>query len=140
MESNHLDNWLAAYGLAWERSDAQAFAALFTPDVHYHWTPFEEARVGRDAVAQAFEAAVVRQRDIRFAASVLSRGDPGGIAHWQCSFRRAGADYTVRLDGMLMVEFADSGLCRIFREWWHSDEGVLAIPGSVERKASTSAD
>ena len=123
MESNHFDNWLAAYGLAWERRDAQAFAALFTPDVHYHWTPFEEPRVGRDAVAEAFEAAVVRQRDIRFTASALSRSDPGGIAHWRCSFKRAGTDYTVRLDGMLVVEFADSGLCRIFREWWHSDEG-----------------
>jgi ketosteroid isomerase-like protein len=123
MESNHLDNWLAAYGLAWERRDAQAFAALFTPDVHYHWTPFEEPKVGRDAVAEAFGAAVVRQRDIRFTASALSRGDPVGIAHWQCSFERTDADYTVRLDGMLTVEFADSGLCRIFREWWHSDEG-----------------
>jgi ketosteroid isomerase-like protein len=119
MESNHFDSWLAAYGRAWERRDAQAFAALFTPDVRYHWTPFEETRVGRDAVAEAFEAAVVRQRDIRFTASALSRC----IAHWQCSFKRAGRDYTVRLDGMFVVEFADSGLCRIFREWWHSDEG-----------------
>jgi hypothetical protein len=55
MESNHFDSWLAAYGRAWERRDAQAFAALFTPDVRYHWTPFEEPRVGRDAVAEAFE-------------------------------------------------------------------------------------
>jgi hypothetical protein len=123
MESNHFDNWLAAYGLAWERRDGQAFAALFTPDVHYHWTPFEEPKVGRDAVAEAFAAAVVRQGDIRFTALALSRGDPGGIAHWQCSFTRADEDYTVRLDGMLVVEFDHSGLCRIFREWWHSDEG-----------------
>jgi hypothetical protein len=122
MGPTHLDNWLAAYGRAWQRRDAQAFAALFTPSVHYYWTPFEEPKVGRNAVAEAFEAAVVRQGDIRFTASALTRGDARGVAHWQCSFKRVGEDYTVRLDGMLVVEFADSGLCSLFREWWHSDE------------------
>lgn len=123
METTDLDRWLAAYGRAWEQKDAHAFSALFTPDVHYHWTPFEQPGVGREALAEAFEAAVARQSEIRFTASALTGGESSLVACWRCSFRRVGAEYTVRLDGIFLMDFADDGLCRVFREWWHSDEG-----------------
>ncbi len=58
--------WLASLGQAWEARDAEAFAALFTEDVRYYWTPFEAPKEGREGVAAAFRAAVARQSDIRF--------------------------------------------------------------------------
>lgn len=122
MEPTRLEGWLAAYGHAWEKKDTQAFVALFTPDAYYHWTPFEEPRKGREAIAEAFEAAVARQADIRFEAMALTGNDAIAIAHWQCSFERIGRNHTVRLDGIFLMDFADDGLCRVFREWWHSDE------------------
>ena len=31
----------------------------------------------------------------------------------------------VRLDGILIVEPTADGACKVFREWWHSDEKVI---------------
>ena len=122
MTDADLSAWLGRYGRAWEARDADRFAALFSPDVRYHWTPFDEPQAGRGAVADAFRNAVQRQEDILFDATILSFQERTGIARWRCSFRRPGATSRVRLDGIFLMEFDDAGLCATFREWWHSDE------------------
>jgi len=122
MRVTDLSGWLAAYGRAWEQKDTDAFVSLFTPDVRYHWTPFEEPRTGRGAVAEAFDTAVARQSDIRFDASILNQAGRTGIVHWRCSLTRTGGEYRVRFDGIFVVELTDEGLCQVFREWWHTDE------------------
>ena len=58
MNRTELETWLEAYGRAWERNDTRAFTSLFPADVHYHWTPFDEPRIGRNALAEGFDAAV----------------------------------------------------------------------------------
>lgn len=124
MDRRQLEEWLAAYGEAWERKDTGAFVGLFSPDARYHWTPFEAAKRGREALAEAFDAAVARQRGISFGSEVLSVAEGVGIAHWRCSFDRVETGDRVRLDGIFRMEFDEDGLCRSFREWWHSDEKV----------------
>ncbi|WP_456426307.1 nuclear transport factor 2 family protein [Rhodocaloribacter sp.] len=114
--------WLVAYGGAWEARDAEAFAALFTEDVRYHWMPFEAPKEGREGVAAAFRAAVARQSDIRFGFEIWRVTPEHAVAHWWCRFTRLSAGHPVRLDGVLTMEAAPDGRCRIFREWWHSDE------------------
>ena len=95
MDHQTFDRWLAAYGAAWEAKDAEAFAHLFTDDVRYFWTPFEEPKTGRDGVAEAFSSAVANQRDIHFNYEILAVGEERGVARWRCVFtRRATGRYT----------------------------------------------
>jgi ketosteroid isomerase-like protein len=123
MEEGRLEKWLRAYGDAWERKDAEAFTCLFSPNVLYYWTPFEEPKQGRDGLAEAVLAAVSRQRDIHFTSEILATGSEAwGIAHWHCTFDRIGTGVRVSLDGIFLMEFDEGGLCTVFREWWHSDE------------------
>lgn len=124
MNRERLDAWLREYGRAWERKDTKAFTSLFSDDVVYHWTPFEEPKSGRSGVALAFDGAVARQSDIRFEATILGVEGDRGIVHWRCAFDRVGGNRRVHLDGIFLTEFDDAGLCRVFREWWHSDEPV----------------
>ena len=42
-----------------------------------------------------------------------------GIALWQRTVHRPGAEAVVDLDGILAAEFAIPGKCRVAREWWH---------------------
>ena len=99
------ESWLRGYGKAWEGRDADAAAALFTPDAEYYWTPFDPPQRGRAEIAAAWNGAVQGQRDIAFEFDVLAAAGARGSAHWH--------------DGILIAEFAAEGQCRIFREWWH---------------------
>jgi hypothetical protein len=49
--------------------------------------------------------------------------DDFGIARWQAHFNRLPSCEPVALDGVLQATFVETGLCRIFREWWHRQEG-----------------
>lgn len=114
--------WLVAYGGAWSARDARRFADLFESDALYYWTPVEEPKRGRAAIAAAFSAAVGRQRQIEFGARALYTRAQMGVAHWSCDFTRLATGRRVHLDGVCMVQFGESGKALSFREWWHSDE------------------
>lgn len=122
MDEITVEKWLSRYGQAWERKETEAFVTLFSPDVRYHWTPFEDPKEGREELAQAFESAVARQEAIRFKSTVLSAEGRSALTHWHCSFDRGPTGQRVELDGIFHMEFDSAGRCQVFREWWHSDE------------------
>lgn len=120
------EHWLAQYGRAWEGKDTTAFSALFSETAEYHWTPFQPPQRGRKEIADAVRQATATQRDIRFSFTVLTSGDPDrGIpaaAQWRTEMVRTTSGEKVVLDGVLTCQFDEAGLCREFREWWHSSE------------------
>ena len=113
------ESWLRGYGKAWEGRDADAAAALFTPDAEYYWTPFDPPQRGRAEIAAAWSGAVQGQRDIAFEFDVLAAAGARGSAHWHTRFISVPDGTPVELDGILIAEFAGAGQCRTFREWWH---------------------
>jgi uncharacterized protein (TIGR02246 family) len=117
-----LDDWLWAYGQAWETKDPEGFGALFTEDAQYYWTPLDPPKDGRPQIRLAFENAVSGQRDIRFAYELTMMDEDASIVHWQCRFRRGPGNDEVTLDGIMLVRMNDAGKCYEFREWWHSTE------------------
>jgi uncharacterized protein (TIGR02246 family) len=123
-KTDAFDDWLWAYGQAWERRDPEGFGSLFTEDANYHWTPLEPPKEGRTAIRNAFEAAVARQRDIHFSYQVVTMEPAVCVVRWQCRFRRVPEDHEVRLDGVMLVRMNDAGKCYEFREWWHSSESA----------------
>jgi hypothetical protein len=128
VEASAVSAWLERYGRAWEARDPSAFARLFSRNVRYHWTPFEDAKEGRSGLSEAFETATARQERIAFRASVLAVHPNGpSLAHWQCSFVRPGSEMPVRLDGIFLMEFNAGNECTLFREWWHSDEALPPV-------------
>lgn len=122
MELGDFDRWMRRYGLAWEARDGEAFCSLFSDDARYHWTPMDDPKCGQLEILAAFEDAVSRQSDIHFSHTVLAVTETGGIARWKCRFRRIPSATEVRIDGVLTARMTDHGLCREFREWWHSSE------------------
>ncbi|MEE9579012.1 MAG: nuclear transport factor 2 family protein [Gemmatimonadota bacterium] len=117
--------WLQDYGAAWEGRNPEAAAELFSHDARYYWTPFEEPKEGREAIAAAWREATFRQHDVSFSYQILAVVGATGIARWHTSLRRKTADRQVELDGILSATFSGDSLCRVFREWWHSKEEVI---------------
>ena len=121
MDIHAFEDWLAQYGRAWESRDSEAAANLLTPDALYYWTPFEEPKRGREGIAQAWREATSGQDDIQFNSEVLAVVGLRGIARWCCSLLHLETRKRVNVDGIFQVDFDEDGLCREFREWWHSD-------------------
>ena len=116
------DAWLLAYKSAWEGRDPAAAAKLFSADARYHWTPLVPPQQGPAEIAAAWANAVGHQRDIRFSFEIFGTAGASGMARWRADFTRQPAGAKVRIEGVLLAEFADPQHCRLFREWWHSEE------------------
>lgn len=122
MKIDEFDRWLRAYRAAWQERDSKAAARLFTDDAEYYWTPLDPPQRGPAGIADAWEAAVAQQRDVQFAFEILAVSGSTGIAKWRADFVRLPARSSVRIEGVLAAEFTNGALCRVFREWWHSQE------------------
>jgi hypothetical protein len=116
------EKWLRAYGDAWEARDPDAATRLFTTDAQYHWTPIDPPKVGHGEIAGAWAYATGNQQGVEFRHMIWCVDAERGMAHWHAKFTSIATGQAVDIDGVLMAEFDDAGLCRVFREWWHSTE------------------
>lgn len=115
-------SWFNKYGSAWENRDPEQFASLFATEAVYHWDPIDREFRGREEIKAAFESAISTQKDIHFSYEIMSSEENNSIAHWKCELTRTTSGRKVQIDGIMVVKFDDSGLCTIFKEWWHSNE------------------
>jgi len=120
------DAWLRAYGAAWEGRDSKAAVKIFTEDAEYYWTPLDPPQRGHGGIAAAWDGAVSTQRDISFRYEILAVAGATGIAKWRADFTRLATGAKVVIEGVLTADFAASGKCRVFREWWHAAENPPA--------------
>jgi ketosteroid isomerase-like protein len=119
MDRAGVERWLASYGRAWQEMDPDLAVDLFTEDVSYQETPFDEPMRGQPAIRQYWAQVPEAQRDIRFRSSVLHVEDGTAIAHWTADFTRVATGGAVTLDGIFLLRFDDaSGRCSSLREWW----------------------
>ena len=112
-------DWLDRYGRAWEARDPEQAAALFTEQASYRETPFDEAMIGRRAIAEYWAGAVAGQKDVKFTHEVLAcRGDEG-FARWHAAFTGVPGGEAIDLDGVFRCRFGEGGLVSALEEWWH---------------------
>ena len=114
-----LSRWLEAYGAAWVNKDPAAAAALFTEDASYQETPYAEPFKGRAGIAEYWATVTKDQVDIDFTYQVLATSGNTGFAQWSARFRLASENARVELNGIFVLEFADTTHVSSLREWWH---------------------
>lgn len=114
-----LEGWLAAYGAAWENKDAAAVAEIFTAAATYQETPYAEPFRGRDEISDYWSTVTADQDDINFDFAAIAVSGSTGIAQWSAQFRSVSGDVPVELNGVFVLEFAQSGEVSALREWWH---------------------
>jgi uncharacterized protein (TIGR02246 family) len=116
-----LEDWLARYGRAWETAAPDAAAALFTEDATYRETPFDEVMTGRDAIRAYWAEIPEYHRDLSFSWDVLDIREDRCYVHWRTTYTAVKTGKAATLDGIFVLDFDGSGLCRTLREWWHGD-------------------
>ena len=123
LDAASLERWVEGYGNAWERRDANAAMALFTPDASYRETPYAEPFLGREAIGRYWASVTEDQRNVHFEARVVAIDDDIGVVEWSATFTSVSTGATVGLDGVFVLEF-EGGLCSELREWWFVRPGA----------------
>jgi len=98
---------------AWERSDADAVAALFTADGCYEDPLFPEAVVGPEAIRDAVAPAMEEIRDLRIPVRLIV--EAGEIAICEASFlcELANGEGRFDFDFAMTVEMRDGKIARL---------------------------
>ncbi|HSO49792.1 MAG TPA: nuclear transport factor 2 family protein [Acidimicrobiia bacterium] len=121
-----LEEWIESYRRAWEERDAEAAAALFTPDATYRSNIFEDPHRGKEGVRAYWESVTSTQSDARVRMGrPFADGDRVALEFWT-NMKVEGEDVT--LPGCLLLDFDDDGQCRQLREYWHFEPGTVEPP------------
>jgi uncharacterized protein (TIGR02246 family) len=136
LQPGRVERWIDAYAQAWRDKNAEAVAALFTPDASYQAHPTGAPHQGREAIRTYWTRATVTQRqlDLRFGQPIVA-GSRAAVEWWAVmrdpDWGPQGADDSVTLPGCLVLRFVPSGLCAALREYWNADFGreLAAPPG-----------
>ncbi len=114
--------WVDAYAKAWDERDADAAAALFTPDSEYRTHPFLEPNKGRDGVHSYWADVTSTQSNVtcRMGKPFVD-GDRAAVEFWT-TLENNGAAITIV--GCLLLHFDADGLCSRLREYWVIEEGT----------------
>jgi SnoaL-like domain len=118
-----IDEWIAAYGRAWEERDAEAAAALFSDDSIYRDHPLGPPHLGADGVRKYWSDVTATQAGVtvRFGTPVVSPGERRAAVEFWVNMENAGSEVT--LTGILMLRFEPGGRCEELREAWHFEVG-----------------
>jgi hypothetical protein len=116
------DDWLDAFGRAWESRNPQAAADLFTEDGTYQVTPFLELMRGKPAILEYWTNVAQTQQNIQFGCEILAITPEHGIAHWWASFVIIPPGLNTKLDGIFLISLDENGCCRSLREWSHKQQ------------------
>lgn len=117
---------MKAYSVAFERQDADAAAALFTPDAAYQWGPFGELLRGPDEIRARWEqASDPRAEPVTFDYEVIAVTDTIGVARWLATHSYPSEGKRFRYDGIFEVALDGDGRSTSFREWWNTREEPL---------------
>ena len=119
-------SWLAAFGDAWEATDAEQMAASFALGATLQPEPFAELVHGRRLIGDYWRRELTGLREVQFRAQVLGAGDTYGVAHFRVSFVAGEGRATQLRDGVLLGALDERGLCTSLRAWWHeaADSGT----------------
>ena len=118
-----VQEWIDAYGRAWEERDADAAAAIFTDDAIYRDHPLGPPHEGSDGVRSYWSnvTATQDQVQVRWGAPVVAPDQRKAAVEWWVTMLNGGAEVT--LTGILFLRFAGDGRCEELREAWHFEAG-----------------
>jgi ketosteroid isomerase-like protein len=118
-----VQEWIDAYERAWEERDADAAAAIFTPDAIYRDHPLQAPHVGQDGVRTYWASVTSTQDkvDVRFGTPVVAADSRRAAVEWWVTMLNGGAEVT--LNGVLVLRFAPDGRCEELREAWFFEAG-----------------
>jgi ketosteroid isomerase-like protein len=127
-----VSRWLAEYEAAWRSPGTARLAKLFTEDVTYRQSPYEEAVAGLEAVGRMWDAARAGPDEgFTLATSILAVDGDTAVVRAEVHYTEPEQEYR----DLWIIQLAGDGRCRSFEEWpyWPGrpyTAGGAAAPGA----------
>jgi ketosteroid isomerase-like protein len=110
--------WADRYRAAWEAGDAEAAAALYTPDCVFRSAPFREPEPPLSYTTRVFPEA--RAEEVRFG-EPFEEGDRAAVEWWATLVLPDGEEQVIA--GCSVLRFDEQGLVAEARDYWHLEPG-----------------
>lgn len=125
MDLTSASAWVERLRVAWEDSNSETAASLFTADATYRSHPFRTPLQGRTDIARSWAGSTTTQNDVR-----VRFGEPLVDGHrvaveWWANVTENGRPQTDC--GALILRF-DDDLCSELREYWNLTDSALEPP------------
>ncbi len=120
-----VQTWLDRYVAAWKSLDPDQIRALFTEDVEYSYTPFDEPLVGREEIVRAW-LEDFDDPSGSYDAKYYPIAIEGNVAVTNGRTRYYepdGRTLEAVFDNIFVLTFDEVGQCVIFREWYVTPHG-----------------
>ena len=109
-----VSRWLARYEAAWRAPGTESLAGLFTDNVTYRQSPYEEPVVGLDAVGRMWdEERAGPDEDFTLATEILTVDGPTAVVRAEVHYAEPEQEYR----NLWIIQLADDGRCTSFEEW-----------------------
>jgi ketosteroid isomerase-like protein len=107
--------WLARYEAAWRAPGTGRLAGIFTEDVTYRQSPYEEPVVGLDAVGRMWDEEREGPDEVfTLTTEILAVDGPTAVVRAEVHYGdAAGQEYR----DLWVMRLADDGRCHWFEEW-----------------------
>lgn len=112
----HVDEWMSKMKTAWEERRPDDALALFRHTEEYYERPFKPGTTQEEY--HGYWAGIVDLEDIVVNYNIVAVEGDVACVHWDNLYTVPGDPRRYHLDGMYVIEFDQSGNCRVFRQWW----------------------
>jgi hypothetical protein len=131
MRREDFETWLERFRQAWCDRDPDAAVALFARDATYRTSPFAHPLIGLTAIRAFWNDVPRQQSDVSVTTRCLLFDRTRGIGHFQADFLRAYDVRRVTIDGLILADFDDQGLCTTLHLW--GDAKSWSAHGPMDR-------
>jgi hypothetical protein len=115
LQRAHFEAWILAYERAWRTAGTDSLDALFTNGAWYSPAPFEEALIGRAAIADFWDAERKSpDEQFSFRADVLAVDGDTAVARVSVEYDD---ERTASYKNLWIIVLDEDSRCRHFEEW-----------------------
>lgn len=111
-----VQSWLEQLKRAWEAGDGEGAVALFSHTTAYYERPFRPGTTQEEI--QSYWRDIDGLTNIRFEYDIVAVEGDVACVHWENWFATPTDPKVQHLDGVFVIEFDETGQCRLFRQWW----------------------
>ncbi len=113
-DRTEVSRWLAGYEAAWRSPGTERLAGLFTDDITYRQSPYEETVVGLEALRRMWDAERAGPEEVfTLATEILAVDGPTAVVRAEVHYAEPEQEYR----DLWIIQLGDDGRCRSFEEW-----------------------